>query len=118
VTQHDASGIVAGCGRVSLHGGQSEVGIWVKLASALTVLLNGMAGALMGAARGIGSSRAQHRMHLVYVYLKMHPFNKYGVFTNVVASTAVDLYQTYRILLEVPSRSVVGTDNSSKGVTL
>jgi hypothetical protein len=57
-------------------------------------------------------------MRQVCVYLMMHPLNKSEVFTNVFASTAVDLYQTYRILLEVPSRSVVGTDNSSKGATL
>ena len=36
MTQHDASGIVAGCDRGCLHGGQSEVGNWVKLASVST----------------------------------------------------------------------------------
>jgi len=45
-------------------------------------LLSGKAVALMGAAGGMGSSRSQHHMRQVCVFLNLHPLNKPEVFAN------------------------------------
>ncbi|WP_445426718.1 NADPH-dependent FMN reductase [Alishewanella sp. HL-SH06] len=45
-------------------------------------LLRGKAVAIMGAAGGMGSSRAQYHLRQVCVYLDLHPLNKPEVFAN------------------------------------
>ena len=48
-------------------------------------LLAGKPVALMGAAGGMGSSRAQYHLRQVCVYLDLHPLNKPEVFANAFA---------------------------------
>jgi len=48
-------------------------------------LLAGKPVAIMGAAGGMGSSRAQYHLRQVCVYLDLHPLNKPEVFANAFA---------------------------------
>jgi chromate reductase len=48
-------------------------------------LLSGKAAALMGSGGGMGTSRAQHHMRQVCVFLNVHPLNKPEVFANAFA---------------------------------
>jgi chromate reductase len=48
-------------------------------------LLDGKPVAIMGAAGGMGSSRAQHHLRQVCVFLNLHPLNKPEVFANAYA---------------------------------
>jgi chromate reductase, NAD(P)H dehydrogenase (quinone) len=45
-------------------------------------ILAGKAVAIMGSAAGMGSSRAQHHLRQVCVYVDLHPLNKPEVFAN------------------------------------
>ncbi|GBU10377.1 chromate reductase [Gammaproteobacteria bacterium] len=50
-------------------------------------VLQGKAVALMGAAGGMGSSRAQYHLRQVLVYLDLRPLNRPEVFANAYAGT-------------------------------
>lgn len=50
-------------------------------------VLKGMPVAIMGAAGGMGSSRAQYHLRQVCVYTDMHPLNKPEVFSNAFSSS-------------------------------
>ena len=48
-------------------------------------LLGGKLAAIMGAGGGMGTSRAQHHLRQVCVYVDLHPLNKPEVFANAFA---------------------------------
>jgi chromate reductase len=53
-------------------------------------LLSSKPAALMGSGGGMGTSRSQHHMRQVCVFLNMHPLNKPEVFANAFANTFDD----------------------------
>jgi chromate reductase len=50
-------------------------------------LLAGKPVAIMGAGGGMGTSRAQHHLRQVCVYLDLHPLNKPEIFSNAFSSS-------------------------------
>ncbi|WP_410498934.1 NADPH-dependent FMN reductase [Chitinibacter sp. S2-10] len=59
---------------------------WASRAEGNTIL-GGKAAALMGAGGGMGTSRAQHHLRQVCVFVDIHPLNKPEVFANAFGSS-------------------------------